>query len=240
MIRLLKPDHARRIELEGVGLAPRPVDIDQEQTGFRALRTLRIYCFEPPAVIRGHAEEDEVFIVVLKGAIGLTMRSEGWSDSGAHFELREAEAAGATACAAYLPPHAEYALTPHTAADVAYARALPAGARSPAVFSSNRIHGYGPQALLDVRTHAERLRLQLWLGQTKNAAGELVSWDERAPGEALIHVRTACAGSVMVDALGMPDVALESWDTVAISPDERPQFRVAPNSSVQGLLVSAV
>ncbi len=55
------------------GLARRPVDIDQSQTGFANLRSLRIYRFDAGSVIDGHAEEDEVFVVVMAGSVELTM-----------------------------------------------------------------------------------------------------------------------------------------------------------------------
>ena len=176
MARLFKADHARRIELAGVGPTARPVDIDQAQTGFDALRTLRIYRFEPPATVHGHAEEDEVFIVVLSGEIELQVRSEHWQRSDERFILTAGATAAAVACAAYLPPHAGYALTPRSAADVAYVRALPTGARPPAIFSTTPREALsGSRVLLEPRSHAQRLRCQIWQIYTGRRCGGAVA-----------------------------------------------------------------
>ena len=241
MTQIFKADHARRIELAGVGPAPRPVDIDQAQTGFAALRTLRIYRFDPPATVHGHAEEDEVFIVVLCGEVELQMRSEHWSRNDARFVLEAADAASPVACVAYLPPHAEYALTPRTPADVAYARARPISGRSPAVFTTAPLpNGAGTQLLLDESSHAERLRLQLWQIRTREIAADLMPANRPvAAGEILIYVRAAPVLAVTVDAQDLPTVALESWDTLAVSAGEWPRLRVAARSSALSLVVSA-
>lgn len=242
MTKLLKADHSRRIDLAGVGPAPRPVDIDQAQTGFSALKTLRIYRFEPPAVVHGHAEDDEVFIIVLAGEVDLTVKSDHWSESGTRHQLRAPNAKEPLACAAYLPPHAEYELTARSTTDVAYARALPAAGRPPAVFYSKP--GQEPSEanlLLDESAHAERLRLQLWQVESRESAVDLVSVTRPvAKGEALIHVRAPMSRTLTVNAPGLPGVALESWDTLAVAAGERPQIRVAARSSALGLVVSAV
>jgi hypothetical protein len=241
MARLFKADHARRIDLEGVGAALRPVDIDQAKTGFSVLRTLRVYRFDPPAVIKGHAEEDEVFIVVLEGEIDLKIRSSRWPHNDTRIDLKAADQGESVVCAAYLPPQAEYELTPRTAADVAYARALPAGGRSPAVFATKpRPVAEGRQLLLEESSHAERLRLQLWRVDTRETVTDLVSPDHPvAAGEALIHVRSAPDNVLTVEAQGLPGVGLNSWDTVAIAAGERPRIRVAASSSAFGLVVTA-
>jgi len=77
-MKLIKPDQDRRIEIPGVPHpVRRPVDIDQSKTGFKNLRTLRIYRFDPGSVIDGHAEEDEVFIIILAGSAELAISAEG-------------------------------------------------------------------------------------------------------------------------------------------------------------------
>ena len=241
MAKLFKADHGRRIELEGVGPAARPVDIDQALTGFAVLRTLRIYHFEPPAVIKGHAEEDEVFIVVLEGEIELQMRSEHWSSSKSRFTLEAADNSESVACAAYLPPHAEYSLTPRSGADVAYARALPTQSRAPAVFfTSPHRSNTGPRLLLDPSAYAERLRLQLWYAEAKENAADLAP-AARSPAisETLIHVRSTPARAVTVEAHGLSGMTLDSWDTIGLSAGERPMLRVAARSSAMSLIVSA-
>ena len=74
MLRLFEPDHERRVLVPGVpGPARRPVDIDQSVTGFDTLRSLRVYRFDSGAVIDGHAEEDEVFVVVVAGRAELSV-----------------------------------------------------------------------------------------------------------------------------------------------------------------------
>lgn len=240
MAQLFKADHGRRIELDGVGPAARPVDIDQAQTGFAALRTLRIYHFEPPAVINGHAEEDEVFIVVLQGEIELQMRSEHWASSEKRFTLEAAGKSGSVACAAYLPPHAEYSLTPRSGADVAYARALPTESRAPAVFSTvPRRSGAGSQLLLDAETYAQRLRLQLWFAEASEHAAELAPASRSAKSETLVHVRSTRTRAVTVEGSGLSGTTLDSWDTVGLSAGEQAGLRLAARASAMSLIVSA-
>ena len=242
MAKLFKADHGRRIELEGAGAAARPVDIDQALTGFAVLRTLRIYHFEPPAVIKGHAEEDEVFIVVLEGEIELQMRSAHWSSSKSRFTLEAADNSESVACAAYLPPHAEYSLTPRSGADVAYARALPTQSRAPAVFlTSPHRSNTSPRLLLDPSVYAERLRLQLWYAEANENAVDMAP-AARSPeiSETLIHVRSAPTRAVTVEARGLSGMTLDSWDTIGLSAGERPMLRVAARSSAMSLIVSAV
>lgn len=242
MATLFKADPERRIELEGVGPAARPVDIDQAQTGFKALRTLRIYHFDPPAVINGHAEEDEVFIIVLDGEVELQMRSEHWSSSESRFTLKAADKSKSSACAAYLPPHAEYSLKPRSGADVAYVRALPTQARAPAVFlTSPDRHPSGPRLLLDPSSYAQRLRLQLWYAEGLEQAADLApAANSPATSETLIHVRSTPARAVSVEAPGLSGITLDSWDTIGIRAGEQPRLRIAARSSAMSLIVSAV
>jgi hypothetical protein len=241
MAQLFKADHGRLIELEGVGPAARPVDIDQAQTGFAVLRTLRIYHFEPPAVIKGHAEEDEVFIVVLEGEVELQIRSEHWSSSERRFTLEAADKSESVACAAYLPPHAEYSLTPRSGADVAYARALPTESSAPAVFSTfPHRSDTGPRLLLDPSAYAQRLRLQLWYAEASENPAELTPVSRStAMSETLVHVRSTPARAVTVEARGLSGMTLDSWDTVALSTGEQALLRLAARASAMSLIVSA-
>lgn len=242
-MRLIKADHERGIELAGVaGLVPRPVDIDQTSTNFKALRTLRIYRFAPPAVIDGHAEEDEVYIVVLTGSIDLVVRSENWPDSGASFRLTAANDREALACAAYLPPHAEYQLTPVVSAEVAYARAKPTGHRAPRILTSApRVEDAGAVVLLEESTHAERLRcrlIQIDAGFESVAVTPIRDYEEQS--ETLIHVRTRPAHiSATLDTEGSPSTSLESWDTIALAPGSNPTLRISAGSSALGFIVMA-
>lgn len=242
-MHVLKADHDGSVELAGVaGRVPRPVDIDQTATHFKALRTLRIYCFASPAVIEGHAEVDEVFLVVLAGAVDLVMRSKNWPDSGASFRLMAANDHAAMACAAYLPPHTEYRLTPLESAEVAYARATPAAARSPRILASApRTEDGGAVVLWDEPTHAERLRCRLVQIEARHATAAVtpIRGDE-AQSEALIHVRTTPArGAATMETDGQPTTPRESWDTIALAPGSYPTVRLSAGSSMVGLIVTA-
>lgn len=238
--RIFKADPARRVTLEGVGPVPRPVDIDEAQTGFEALKTLRIYRFAAPGVIHGHAEEDEVFIVILAGQVGLRMRSERWARGEEQFALGAPGGLDAATCAAYLPPHAEYELTPRRDADVAYVRARPLSGRPPALFSSaSRRDHAGRAVLLDESSHAERLRLRLLQLDTGAGAADLIG-ESPLTGESLIHLRTEPSCAASAEAPGVSSTPLESGDTLAVSPNERPRIRIAAHASALALVVSAI
>ena len=242
-LTLLKANQTRGVELAGVsGPVPRPVDIDQTLTGFETLRTLRIYRFEPPAVIDGHAEEDEVYLVVLAGSVDLVVRSAHWAASATRFTLTAAGPQDPVACAAYLPPQAEYELTPLTAADVAYARARPSGSRSPAIFTSEpRMSTDGVWELLVERAHAERLRLRLLHIDALSKTVALIPIPASdADGEGLIHVTTTPAQhAARVETTAGAVTSLDSWDTVAVRPREHPILRIAAGSSASTLVVVA-
>lgn len=241
MAKLLKADCSRRVVLEGVGAVPRPVDIDQGQTGFQALRTLRIYQFEPPAVIEGHAEEDEVFMVILAGAADLVIRSDCWSNSHEHFTLSAATDSDSVACAAYLPPGAEYRLTPQSGADVAYVRATPKHRRPPAILcSDSREDENGSRLLLEDITHAERLRLRILQIDAGPHAVRCTLPGVEKMHESLIHLRTRPATrSARIETGSTGSLSLESWDTCAFSSREIADLCIAAGSSVVGLWVAA-
>lgn len=234
-MKVLKPDFTRRIALPGVPQpVPRPVDIDSALTGFTALRTLRIYRFEAASVIEGHAEEDEVLIIVLEGTIDLTMRAARQPE----VDFRLTAPAPGAASVAYLPVHGEYRLTARSAADVAYLRATPAGpGRSPAAFdvqaarAADGILG----TVLTVGAHAERLRLQIFAGEAGAAGARCVPCPQGAlAGGTLLHLRLAGAGAAArIEGAVEP---LQSWDTVALERGERPVLSVAPGAFVLGVL----
>ena len=162
---IIDADHERRYDIPGVpGPARKPVDIDASKTGFTDLRSLRLYRFEAGSVIDGHAEEDEVFVVVTAGRVTMKV---GWDDAALHAEsihLLEAPLeAGVSRFVAYLPPHSVYQLVSETAADVVYARATPVGQGKPPAFFASIASPSGPglEVLLEERSHAERLRLKV-------------------------------------------------------------------------------
>ncbi len=240
-MKLIKADHDRRLEIAGVpGPVRRPVDIDQSRTGFANLRTLRVYRFDAESVIDGHAEQDEVFIIVLSGSIELTM-SLG-SEEGSPVTLSAVSDSDGFACVAYLPPQATYRLVPHGQADIAYVRATPVGSRSPRVFRpSGRLGSSAVTVLLDETTYAEKLRLRL--ARIDAAQGE-VSFapisESEANCEALVHVRNAMAGTItMLPISDSAPIALESWDTVSVAPGERPTLRIAAGSAFVVIVLSA-
>jgi len=237
-MKLIKPDHTRRIDIEGVP-APvrRPIDIDQAKTGFANLRTLRIYKFDPGSVIDGHAEEDEVFIIPLAGSIKITISAEG-SKCGP-VVLNAADGSRSSPCAAYLPRHGEYRLVAETEADVAYARATPLSSRPPKIFEQcAQTKSREITVMLDEMTYAEKLRLRLVRIDT--AQRGLIYGPLSVAQEALVHVRSLTDKSnVTMTGTNSPETILESWDTVAAAPAEHPALRLAARSSVLVLIVLA-
>ena len=117
-MQIIDKDDSRLIDLPGVGPCPRPVDIDESVTGFTCLKSLRIYRFQPGAVIEGESEVDEVFVIAVSGAIQLNI-------SGA--SPCEATLKAATPGALYMARDHAYELTPQSETLVAYARAASNG-----------------------------------------------------------------------------------------------------------------
>ena len=232
-MKRIKANYDRYIELEGVGPVSRPVDIDQSLTGFASLRTLRIYRFEPGSVIDGHAEEDEVFIIVLSGSVELTMSVN--SEEGTPVTLAAASSLPISACAAYLPPHGAYRLVPNSQADIAYVRATPVRSRAPKVFTQAVSRDpNGITLLLDENVHAEKLsirlvRIEASLEGVTHTPINVID----AMCEALVHVRNLLpeADATMENA-GEAPIELNSWDTVSVNPGERPTLRVARSSAL--------
>lgn len=238
-MRLVKADHGRRIEIHGVQEpVSRPVDIDQSITGFHGLRSLRIYRVDAGSVIAGDAEEDEVFVVVLAGSLEFAV-------SGAHpghFELSAAGSAPVGACVAYLPPHHTYRLQPHRAAEVAYARATPDTPRAPRAFPPGLTEARpGVTVLIDEHQYADRLRLRLLRLDARAALPDVALCDEwPGSGELILHLRTEPdEGVASAVAAGGASLALRSWDSCAITRDERPHLRLARGATAMALIVSA-
>jgi 5-deoxy-glucuronate isomerase len=128
MNKKIPSDYNRFITLENVGEVSRPVDIDQAVTGFSHLVSLRIYKFLPRQIINGEAEDDEVCIVFLSGDV--TIEVMGKENHTWTFQGRKNVFDGLPHVV-YLPPHYLYKLSPHTDAEVAYARAKAEGHLSP-------------------------------------------------------------------------------------------------------------
>lgn len=242
-MKLIKADQNRRLEIPGVpNLVRRPVDIDKSQTGFSNLRSLRIYRFDSGSVINGHAEEDEVLIVVLAGSVELTMSETDSEDSPRPFTLSAASDSQSNPCAAYLPPHAAYRLIPQGGADVAYARATPDGGSRPTVFAPHvRLDAAGNSVLFEEATHPQRLRIRLLqIKATKNDIAVKPIEKSEDLLEALVHVRTVPTELAATITKGNEaPTPLESWDTVAVSPGDHPTLCVAGGSSATVLVVLA-
>ncbi len=240
-MKLIKPDHTRRIDIEGVPQpVRRPVDIDQSQTGFKNLRTLRIYRFDAGSVIDGHAEEDEVFIILLSGLAELSMTAEG-------IDIRSALLSSAgdrvsTACAAYLPPNGTYQLIAKSECDVAYVRATPAGIRLPKVLVQNpSAVSEGVTVLFEESAHAEKLRVRLLQVDAELRTVDVsVMKPSETHFETLAHFRTTGQGSgSAVTAEDSSQYPLKPWDTLVLPSGAPTTLRVAAGSSAQILVVFA-
>lgn len=190
-MQTLASDFSRRIDLEGVGPTPRPVDIDQSKTGFSKLVSLRIYSFAPGQPILGEAEGDEVAIVVLNGRCELAAtgtRNETFVLDDAH---------GARAI--YLPPNHHYRLSPISKiVDVAYARARSTTESAPRSFAGAPLTGA-----------FETLRFSL---NTLAAGESMAAGDTRS--ERLVFVQAAKPAMIGDGA------QLSSWDCLALGPGE--------------------
>ena len=162
-MRIIKADHHRTLSLAGVPEPVyRPVDVDRTQTGFSVLRSLRIYRFDAGSVIDGHAEEDEVLMVILRGSVQLTMSEHDLGESSPRFSLSAAGSSDRDASAAYLPPNGAYRLVPLSDAEVAYARATTSRAGEPTVFSAKMpIEDAGERVLLEETNCPVHLRLRI-------------------------------------------------------------------------------
>lgn len=156
-MQVIPPDFDRIVDLPGVGPTPRPVDVDRGVTGFRDLVSLRVYDFADGTVIEGEAEEDEVLVTLLSGAVEIAV-------TGAREAAFRLDADGDWAI--YLPPRHHYRLRPLTPATIAYARARPEEVFAPRAFRP--VGG-----VLSVEEGVERLRLRLLPleGETDASAG---------------------------------------------------------------------
>lgn len=238
---IIKPDYDCRIEIAGIpDPVRRPVAIDQSRTGFFNLRSLRIYRFDAHSVVEGHAEEDEVFMVVMAGSVDLAIRDAGSPLDGDAFTLSAPWKGGDVACAAYLQPGSAYRLTPRTDADVAYARATPADGPPSRVFCSQPTKSGTEWEILDEAGYARRLRIRLFHvhAMDVNVTFKPVDASE-ASHEALVHVRTAPSDWGCSILNGTDVEKLESWDTLAVAPGESPLLSVARRSQASALVVSA-
>ncbi|MEO8244021.1 MAG: 5-deoxy-glucuronate isomerase [bacterium] len=192
-MQIIDADESRMIDLPGVGPCPRPVDIDQRQTGFSRLKSLRIYRFQPGPSIHGESEGDEVFIVPLGGAFEMTI-------TGAHpFHGRlSAEGPGR---ALYMTPDHAYRLAPLGPVTVAYARAEAAG--------RVRVQPVGGQSV----GLAERLRFR----RVSPKSGSVL---EVGGEEMLIHIVSGAVGHAGTRVVGGQTLALRPDETALLHVNE--------------------
>lgn len=242
-MRLIKADHERRLAIPGVpGFVRRPVDIDQSKTDFAALRSLRIYSFDADVVIDGHAEEDEVFVVVLSGSIDMVI---GWDEpkgTVGTYMLSAPDCEGGNAFVAYLPPHSNYQLTARTQSNIAYARATPKESGQPAIFHSTAgVAVSASTTLLEERSYASRLRLRVVRLDAKDDDMAVELMQQGDSGEALVHLQSSNAEQVATISEG-DDVPLtmHAWQTVAISPGESPVLHLDRGATLTLMTVSAI
>lgn len=216
---VIEPDFVRRIELPGAGPCPRPVDIDQSVTGFTGLLSLRVYTFARDMIIDGEAEADELFIVLLHGAIDVDV-------TGGSTQSFALQANGGTG-AVYLPPHDRYRLHARKDADVAYARARPKAGKAKVARAFDRVNGG-----LAVVGYADSLGIALSAGADGN--GGTLSDLAHSAGERLIHVRSNDGSAI--DVAGQQ---LHDWQTLALRKGERGKIN-AINNSATVLVVAAM
>lgn len=218
-MKLVAPDFDRRIDLPGAGPCPRPVDIDRAKTGFDTLVSLRVYSFEKGAAIDGEAEDDEVFIVVMRGQADIAVESQG--ERVGPFALRPTGAR-----AVYLPPHGAYHLIAVADCDIAYARSKPDASQS-----SKARDFTTADDRLDVAGYASGMDLRLaklMIGETE----PLVASDGRSP-ERFVHVGSDSTG---VAAIG--DATLANWDSAVIDDGEHATLTVR-GGAVDVLVITA-
>lgn len=209
---IVRPDFERRIDLPGAGPCPRPVDIDRSRTGFSDLVSLRIYSFAQGVAIDGEAEEDEVFIVLMRGEAEIAISKDGLHTG--TFSLSRYRGTRAV----YMPPHASYRLMALGDCDIAYARAQPL---EPELPDTRAFAAAGDR--LDIIGHATGMDLAL----ATLLAGEQVRpmSGGRRP-ERFIHLR---AGDAMAATIaGEP---LGDWDSVALADGEGTEIRIGAGAA---------
>ncbi|MBE7157158.1 MAG: 5-deoxy-glucuronate isomerase [Rhodospirillales bacterium] len=247
-MRLIPADFERRIALPGVSEpVQRPVDIDRSVTGFAQLRSFRVYCFDAGTAIDGHAEEDEVFLILLSGTIRLKLgATEGETSTALPVALRapKRSAREGVSCAVYLPPGGAYFLEATSDAVVAYARATPSfSGAMPKVFTAPPIQGHAAiESVFADQNYAERLQVRLYSLRTE-AEDVAFSPGEDAGGdfEALLQVYSAQERALLhVGSAGQGDFSkLASFDSVAFRSAERPRVHLVSGVDAFLLLVLA-
>lgn len=188
-MKIIDADPTRMINLPGVGPCPRPVDIDETVTGFKTLKSLRIYSFEAGQTIEGESEGDEVYVIPIGGAIEMKI-------SGASSLSAILSADGVRAL--YMTPDHAYELTPKSPVQVAYARAAANGA-----VACHAVSGTTGDA-------AEILRFSL----LDLAQGETL--EQNQSGERLIHLVAGSARVNGAEASAPQTIALQKGEAATV------------------------
>ena len=175
---IIDADDNRMIDLPGVGPCPRPVDIDQNVTGFNCLKSLRIYRFQPGPPVHGDSEVDEVFILPLSGAFDMVITGQYGADA-------TVTSAGPLR-AMYMTPQHAYLLMPRSPAIVAYARAGAAGLVPSRALGATTSRG--------LAEHLHYGFVQPALGATMDIAGEalmhVIKGTVEAGGQVIVQGQT--------------------------------------------------
>lgn len=215
---IVAPDFARRIDLPGPGPCPRPVDIDRARADLTTLVSLRVYSFAAGNVIDGEAEEDEVYIVLMRGRADIAVDNDG-----KRVGVFPLGTGGARAV--YLPPHAAYRLTAVADCDIAYARCEPAATPFPEPGSFTPSGGR-----LAVRDHAQRMELAL-ATLPAGAQADIVAGDGHA-SERFVHIRSDDGAATL------SGKRIGDWDSVILSDGETAPFKVL-QGTIDLLTISA-
>jgi hypothetical protein len=232
-MKKISSDLSRFVNLEGVGEVSRPVDIDQSVTGFSDLVSLRIYKFLSGQVINGEAEDDEVCIVFLSGDVMMEVTGKGHYSWAIHGRKNVFDAPPHVV---YLPPHYHYKLSPHTDAEVAYARAKAKGHFPPRLIEPKILGRSDEDHLVQLLREGEAEKLLC--SEFRLARGGEQTFEE-SPCEHLVHIRFEPSSS---NAVASPSEATETLplthgDSLAIEAGERVVVRVI-DGDLYGLHVS--
>jgi hypothetical protein len=214
-MKKIPSDYSRFIKLEGVGEVSRPVDIDQSITGFSQFVSLRIYKFLSGQIINGEAEDDEVCIVFLSGDV--TMEVTGKENYSWTFQGRKNVFDGLPHVV-YLPPHYHYKLSPHTDAEVAYARAKVQGHFAPRLITPDVLKIQGTSTHILREREAEKLlcsEFRLARGQEQILAKSI--------REQLVYIRLDPPSSNVVAQFSdsKETLTLAHGDALAVEPGEQ-------------------
>ncbi len=210
-MKIFRPDHDRQIDLPGAGLCPRPVDLDQAVTGFSALRSLRVYSFAADVVINGEAEDDEVFIVLMRGEAQIDVSNDGrLIDT---FSLNGADGVRVV----YMPPLASYRLVTSSGCDIAYARVQHNTNAVPEVRGFARTSNR-----LEIAGHALGMNLLFVHAET----GDVVDLAMQGQShERFVHIRSDDHATFAIN-----DELKEDWDSAALSDGENASLNISSGS----------